>query len=134
LVTGISGGSSTIRYTITNLYGCTNYAEVVVVVNGPAGIEDLLDNDGLAMINHPNPFAGSTTLSYILPFDGHVILIVRNLAGQVIKTVVNEKETQGVYTLNIDAGDLQSGVYLVTLRLKNDGKEAVKTIRMVKGK
>jgi bifunctional DNase/RNase len=43
-------------------------------------------------------------------------------------------ESMGDYTLSVEVGDLQSGVYLATLRLKSDGKELLKTIRLVKGK
>jgi hypothetical protein len=98
------------------------------------GIEDLQDNNGPTLNNHPNPFTGNTTISYSLPSDGRVTLTLRNLTGQVIKTIVNEMETEGDYTLNLEPGELQSGVYLVTLNLNSNGKEVVKTIRLVKGK
>jgi hypothetical protein len=89
---------------------------------------------GLELKNHPNPFISNSTISYSLPFDGNVTLTIRNLAGQVVKTLVSEMETKGNYVLNIDLGNLQSGVYLATLSLKNNGKELSKTIRVVKGR
>jgi hypothetical protein len=98
------------------------------------GIEDINDNSGLYLRNYPNPFTGNTTISYTLPSDGSVKLTIRNLAGQVVKTIISEMETEGDYTLNVEMGDLQSGVYMATLSLKSDGKEVVKTIRLVKGK
>jgi hypothetical protein len=68
-----------------------------------------------------------------LPADGHVKLVIRSLTGQIVKTVVNEIETQGDYTLNIDLSNLQSGIYMATISLQKDGKEVLKTIRLVKG-
>ena len=82
---------------------------------------------------YPNPFNSNTTLMYTLPSDGRVTLTIRNLAGQVVKTVVSEMETKGDYLLSLEVGDLQSGVYFATLSLKSDGKEILKTIRLVKG-
>jgi hypothetical protein len=98
------------------------------------GIEDINGNNGLNLRNYPNPFTGNTTINYTLPSDGSVKLTIRNLAGQLVKTIINEMETEGDYTLSVDLGDLQSGVYLVTLNLNSNGKEVVKTIRLVKGK
>jgi hypothetical protein len=133
LITGVAEGTTTIMYTVANPNGCTNFATLLVTVSTATGIDDLLVKGDLSLKNHPNPFSGNTTISYILPSDGNVKLIIRNLAGQVIKTFVNEIETQGDYTLNIDLSDLQSGIYLATLSLRRDGKEVIKTIRLVKG-
>ena len=105
----------------------------VVVTVGPTGIDDIKDNSGLRLKNHPNPFGGNTTISYTLPADGRVKLVIRSLTGQIVKTVVNEIETQGDYTLNIDLSNLQSGIYMATISLQKDGKEVLKTIRLVKG-
>jgi hypothetical protein len=96
------------------------------------GIEELQDQSGMILSNYPNPFSGNTTVSYTLPYDGNVTLIISNLAGQVLKTAVSEIETRGDYILNIDLGDLQSGAYQATLSLKSDGKELIRTIRLVK--
>jgi hypothetical protein len=98
------------------------------------GIEDLKENNGMILSNYPNPFIGNTAITCTLPSDGHVTLTIRNFAGQVLKTIVNEMKTKGDYTLNIEAGDLQSGIYMATLSLKTNGKEMLKTIRLVKGK
>ena len=132
-VAGIAVGTSTITYTISNSNNCTNFATVIVTVSEATGIDDIKDNGGLMFKNHPNPFSGNTTLNYTLPSDGRVTITIRNLAGQVVKTIVNEVETQGDYTSNIDLGELRSGVYFATLSLKKDGKEVIKTIRIVKG-
>jgi hypothetical protein len=109
----------------------TNLAVVTV---GATGIGDVKETSGLTLKNHPNPFGGNTTISYSLPSDGSVKLTIRNISGQVVKTPVNEFETQGDYTFNIDLSDLQSGVYLATIILKKDGKETIRTIRLVKGR
>jgi hypothetical protein len=133
VVTGIAAGISQIRYTVTNANGCSNFGTILVTVSAVTGIEELQSKDVLALRNHPNPFIGNTIISYTLPSDGRVTLTIRSLTGQVMKTLINEMELEGEHTLNIEVSDLQSGVYFATLSLKNNGKELIKTIRIVKG-
>jgi hypothetical protein len=127
---GSTGGGIATSYTASYLGG------ILIALKRAAAtvIEDLQDDSGITLRNHPNPFDGNTTISYTLPSDGHVTLTIRNLAGQVLKTIVSEIETKGDYILNIEVGDLQSGIYMATLSLKSNGKEMLKTIRLVKGK
>jgi hypothetical protein len=96
------------------------------------GIEELQEQSGMILSNYPNPFSRNTTVSYTLPSDGNVTLIIRNLAGQILRTTVNEIQISGGYFLRLDLGDLPSGAYPATLCLKSDGKELIKTIRLVK--
>jgi hypothetical protein len=130
VVTGVAEGTTTITYTVANPNGCTNFGTILVTVSSVTGIEDLSGNSGLILKNYPNPFVENTTLSYTLPSDGRVTLTICNMSGQVVKTVINEMATEGQYTIKIEAGDLQSGVYFAVLRLKSNGKELIE----IKGK
>jgi photosystem II stability/assembly factor-like uncharacterized protein len=62
--------------------------------------------------NYPNPFNPTTTIQYILPQAGMVKLTLYNILGQEIRTVVNEMKEAGTHTINIDASDLNSGMYI----------------------
>jgi hypothetical protein len=96
------------------------------------GIEDKLNDNGLIFRNYPNPFIRNTMILYSLPYDGRVTLTIRNLEGQIVKTIVSRMDTKGDYSLNIDTSGLISGVYLSTLSLRTNGKELMRTIRMLK--
>ena len=61
--------------------------------------------------NYPNPFNPSTIISYNIPREGFVTLIVYNLLGQLVKTLVNEHQSPGNYNINFDASNLPSGIY-----------------------
>jgi hypothetical protein len=77
--------------------------------------------------NYPNPFNPSTTIRFTLAADGHVSLVVRNLLGQEIRRLLDERREKGEYRLEFYAGDLPSGVYLYTLTTA----EGASTRRMV---
>jgi hypothetical protein len=62
--------------------------------------------------NYPNPFNPTTTISYILPQAGMVRLTLYNILGQEIRTLVNETKEAGTHTINFDASDLNSGMYI----------------------
>ncbi len=62
--------------------------------------------------NYPNPFNPATTIQYILPQAGMVKLTLYNILGQEIRTLVNEMKEAGTHTINIDASDLNSGMYI----------------------
>jgi len=62
--------------------------------------------------NYPNPFNPTTTISYILPQAGLVKLTLYNILGQEIRTLVNEAKEAGTHSINFNASDLNSGVYV----------------------
>ncbi|MFQ6114226.1 MAG: T9SS type A sorting domain-containing protein, partial [bacterium] len=73
--------------------------------------------------NYPNPFNPQTTIEYQLPHPGHIILRIFNLLGQEIKTLVDEGQTAGNYSVVWDGKDnfgkgVTSGVYFYQLTVK----------------
>ena len=65
--------------------------------------------------NFPNPFNPSTMLSYSLPKESNVKLVVTNTLGQIVATVVDSYQSAGSYSEIFDASGLSSGVYYYTL-------------------
>lgn len=66
--------------------------------------------------NYPNPFNPSTTITYELSAVSHVTLKVYDVLGKEVKTLVNERETAGSYSITFDASKLPSGVYFYRLQ------------------
>ncbi|WP_421773143.1 T9SS type A sorting domain-containing protein [Gracilimonas sp.] len=64
---------------------------------------------------YPNPFNPTTTISYSIPDAENVRLTVYNLVGQKISTLINEKQSAGIYQVDFDAGQLSSGIYFYRL-------------------
>ncbi|HGY57118.1 MAG TPA: T9SS type A sorting domain-containing protein [Caldithrix abyssi] len=66
--------------------------------------------------NYPNPFNPTTAISYRLSAVNDVELTVYNVLGQKIRTLVNEKQPAGKYTVKFNADHLSSGVYFYRLK------------------
>jgi len=66
--------------------------------------------------NYPNPFNPTTTISYNITEPSIVKLTIYNLLGQEIKTLVNEFKEAGVHTVNFNASELNSGLYIYKLQ------------------
>jgi len=71
---------------------------------------------------YPNPFNPGTTINYQLPIPNKVQLIVYNMLGQKVRTLVNRKQEAGNYRVRFDAGHLTAGVYFVQIRVDQEIK------------
>ena len=80
--------------------------------------------------NYPNPFNPSTAISYQLPEASEVQLIIYNLLGQKVTTLVGERQPAGHYTLQWDASGMVSGVYLYKLQTDNGFSQTRKLVLM----
>ncbi len=69
--------------------------------------------------NYPNPFNPNTVISYRLPVPSYVNLTVYNTLGQIVRTLVNQKQQAGRHSVPFNAGGLSSGVYYYQLKLGN---------------
>ncbi len=67
--------------------------------------------------NYPNPFNPSTQINYQIPKDGFVNLVVYNSLGQRVANLVNQHQTRGAYSVQFNASDLPSSVYIYKLQV-----------------
>jgi hypothetical protein len=66
--------------------------------------------------NYPNPFNPSTTIEFDIPERTNVKLIVYDILGREVETLIDKELEPGKYKLNFTATNLPSGVYFYTLR------------------
>ncbi len=67
--------------------------------------------------NYPNPFNPTTSIKYELPKESRVRIVVYDVMGNVVRTLVNEKQTTGYKSVIWDSKDkngirVSSGVYI----------------------
>jgi photosystem II stability/assembly factor-like uncharacterized protein len=80
--------------------------------------------------NYPNPFNPTTIISYQLPEASSVRLVVYDLVGREVTTLVDEKKPAGSYTVSFDGSRLASGVYFY--RLKADDRVQTRKLVLMK--
>ncbi len=108
----LSTGNYSYRLKQVDFDGTYEYSKAVEV-------EIVTPNNFELSQNYPNPFNPSTTIKFNMPEAGNVKLAVYNLLGQEIKTLVNGFRTAGAYTVNFDASNLSSGIYLYKIEMNN---------------
>jgi hypothetical protein len=80
--------------------------------------------------NYPNPFNPTTTIRFSILETGNVKLTLFNILGQEIRTLVNESKEAGVHTINFNASELNSGLYLY--KLEANGLVQTRKMTLVK--
>jgi hypothetical protein len=65
--------------------------------------------------NYPNPFNPTTLISFDLQVSGQVRLVIYDLMGRAVQTLVNGSLSAGSHDVTFDASQLSSGVYLYRL-------------------
>ncbi|MCW8850742.1 MAG: T9SS type A sorting domain-containing protein, partial [Melioribacteraceae bacterium] len=78
-----------------------------------------LNNNYELKQNYPNPFNPKTRIDYSIPEKSFVSIKIYDLLGRVVKTLVSETKPAGIYTLNIDASSLSSGIYYYSMSAEN---------------
>ncbi len=68
--------------------------------------------------NYPNPFNPTTKIQYDIPTYTKVQLKVYDILGREVKTLVNEFQNAGRYTLDFSTSNLASGVFIYQLYAK----------------
>ena len=115
----LSPGNYEYRLKQIDLNGNSDYSNIISV-----NIVEPLDF--ILSQNYPNPFNPNTTIKFTIPESGNVRLTLFNILGQEIKTLVNDFKESGVHTLDFNASELNSGIYIY----KIEAGSFVKTRKM----
>jgi hypothetical protein len=96
----------------------------------PIGVKQISSETSKTFVlfqNYPNPFNPKTEIQYQIPFVSNVELVIYDILGRKITTLVNEKQKEGVYKINWDADNFASGIYFYKINSRdfNDVKKMV---------
>ena len=78
----------------------------------------------------PNLFTESIQLSLRVPHAGHISLILYDLLGKPVRTLLDAEQPEGTFNLQLGAEDLSTGHYTVVLI--TGGEQRSVPIRLVK--
>ncbi|OGC78070.1 MAG: hypothetical protein A2Z27_03890 [candidate division Zixibacteria bacterium RBG_16_50_21] len=85
------------------------------------------DSPALLEQNSPNPFNAQTTIFYSLPGDAQVKLVIYNVRGQRVRTLVDEYQAAGEKQViwdgtNLNSDKVASGIYFYRLEVNGTGE------------
>ncbi|MEX2363777.1 MAG: T9SS type A sorting domain-containing protein, partial [Balneolaceae bacterium] len=92
--------------------------------------EEMAQSEGLTLGNYPNPFNPTTNIRFALPEQGQVSLVVYDMIGREVATLVNDILPAGDRTIRFDASSLANGIYLYKLRAGT--QEITRTMTLIK--
>lgn len=96
------------------------YVAKVEFDNPAVGVEDENLPNGFALSqNYPNPFNPSTSISFMMAQTSKVSLKVYDMMGSEVATLVDGVIEAGSHTVNFDASNLASGMYIYKLASGN---------------
>jgi hypothetical protein len=72
------------------------------------------------LTNYPNPFNSATTINYQLPVDCEVKMVIYNLLGQTVETLIDGPIEAGYHTVRWNAFSYSSGIYFYKLTAGNE--------------
>jgi hypothetical protein len=140
---GASGGTSPLQLDANDFFGATANDEMYFddYLFEPRGPITGIDDNGLQtpqefalQQNYPNPFNPTTTIRYALKENADVTLKIYNVLGQLVKTLVNTKQTVGFKEVQWDGTNdfgvkVASGIYIYRIQA-NDFVQSKKMVMM----
>jgi len=124
-------------------YGIHNPAFIVSVLQTSINaMRDMLssvdETPGIAPVayglsqNYPNPFNPTTEINFSIMKPGHVTLIVYDLLGRKVMTLVDKEMQAGTYKARFDASNLASGVYVYRIIAGNGDFTSVRKMVLLR--
>ncbi len=112
-----SSGIHNPKYIVTALRGAMTLLNIPTSVQ--QDFQDTVPTNYIVYQNYPNPFNPSTNIRFALPKESRVRLTVYDITGREIATLINDNLAAGVHTIEWNARDLASGIYLYRIEADN---------------
>ncbi len=105
------GEVSNNTYNVSGWFALLELTEYSVLTSVEEGGITVIPTDFDLHQNYPNPFNPVTTIEYSLPVVGEVSLIIYNLIGEKVTSLVKENQRAGYHHITWDASNNASGIY-----------------------
>jgi predicted RNA-binding protein with TRAM domain len=129
-ITGLTNGTEyEIKLRAVNALGDGAESAAITVLTSSIDEENMPTRLELFQ-NYPNPFNPSTTVNYSIKEAGAVTIIVYNLMGQKVATLVDETKEPGHYKVIWNSTGNASGMYYY--RIETKGKAITRKMTLIK--
>ncbi len=118
---------------VSKVFSANETAEIAAPKDGKLYISSIAVPEEYSLNqNYPNPFNPSTTIKFALPVEAKVTITLYNVLGQRVNEIVSNNFTAGVQTVNFNASELASGMYIYQISAQGvDGSNFVDTKKMM---
>lgn len=118
------------KYVVGDISDYTNRVNQLLKNRGRMGTDTEKENipdEYYLYQNYPNPFNPVTTIKYDIPKPGNIELIIYDILGRKVTTLINEQKQPGRFEVKWDASNVASGIYIYQVRV-NDFVDSKKMI------
>lgn len=99
-------------------------------ITGISKTSNIIPKETKLFQNYPNPFNPATSIKYNVDGTEFIKVVVYDILGKEITTLVNEKQSPGIYEIKFDGSNLSSGIYFYSLFYQN--KREIKVMVLIK--
>jgi phosphodiesterase/alkaline phosphatase D-like protein len=117
-------GSDSVKLSLIDEFGILFADHTVLNTKVTSIVDNNLIPEFQLKQNYPNPFNPTTNIKYSVPpvekgYIPSLQLIVYDILGREVATLVNEKQKPGYYEVDWNASELTSGIYFYRLKVGN---------------
>ncbi len=118
-MSGVQFSGAGITFTTTTLYAA------MAVVGEPDATSAVAtgatrEEPAATVVNHPNPFSGTTVIELTLPRPARVTAVVFDTEGRSVATLRDDRLDAGRHALPFDGSSLPSGSYLYRISVDDE--------------
>jgi hypothetical protein len=107
----------------TTLLGCilngVVYGDTTMPLTGVHQLSAEIPGAFSLMQNYPNPFNPVTKIQFDVPFSSTVKITVYDIAGRIVSVLADEELSPSVYSVDVDASQMASGVYIYRMEAQS---------------
>jgi hypothetical protein len=112
-------------YRITSLDSADNESvpgeQIIVTISGEDEGETEIVKEFRLYQNFPNPFNPVTTIPFKIKEKGYVKVMIYDITGEILATLVNETREAGYYEVKFKGDGFASGIYLYRIEVIAEG-------------
>ena len=96
-------------------------------ISVPTGISENNSKDKIFLINSPNPFNSTTTITFSIPETENISIQITDVMGRVILEKNETSAAAGSHSFDFNGQKLSSGIYFAKLKVDDE----VKVLKMI---